>query len=310
MMNRMIKRTGSTLMLALMILMLACGMAAADFSMPVADGDYDVFEGLDENRINVLLIGTDTRENDMDTGRADTMMICSLHKQTGDVKIVSLSRDLWVKMGERNHQNRLNAAHTFGGANLLIQTINRTFDMNIEHYVTVNFYGICDIVDALGGVTINIRADEASLVNQMAEPKFSNVEIIPLEKQDGEQVLCGAQALAYARIRSLDNDIERQNRQRKLLMAIAAKVRECSILDIPGIISTCLEYVKTNLTLGEILPLAIGVLDHGISDIALRGIPQEGEYSYESGDGVSKLIINEDRMTEVIHQFIYQTQAQ
>ena len=162
--------------LLLALLLPAC-TALADYSMPVKDGDLSVYGGLDENVKNILLIGTDTRENETASGRADTMMICSINLKTGLINVISLARDTWVTMGDNGHENKLNAAHTFGGPNLLMQTINRTYNLNIEHYVTVNFYGICDIVDTLGGVTIQLEKDEPWAINSTVEESLSLIHI-------------------------------------------------------------------------------------------------------------------------------------
>ena len=189
-----------TMLLAMLMLTLPCA-ALADYSMPVKDGELSAYPGLDESVKNILLIGTDTRENDRESGRADTMMICSINQQTGMVHVTSLARDTWVTMGENGHQNKLNAAHTFGGPNLLMQTINRTFNLNIEEYVSVNFYGICDIVDTLGGVTIQLQKDEPWAINTTVEEEYGNygdVRIASIPSDATEARLCGAGGLQHA----------------------------------------------------------------------------------------------------------------
>lgn len=296
-------------LLALLMLALALPMAAmADYSMPVADGDLDAVQGLDETWINILLIGTDSREKNLDSGRSDTMMICSLNKETGEVKITSLARDTLVTMGEHGHQNRLNAAHTFGGANLLMQTINRTYGMNIEHYVTVNFYGVCDIVDVLGGVHVQLHEGEAWAINSGASSEYGAYGeggITPIPNDATEADLCGVQALSFARIRKLDNDFGRQDRQRRVLLGMFNKIKECSILEITSVIKTCLQHVKTNLPFTQIITLAVGILDHGVAGISMQAFPDEGEYKYESVDGASMLLVDYEYGKQKIHNFIY-----
>lgn len=294
------------LLMLLAALLLGSCCALADYSMPVADDDLRPAQGLDENWINVLLIGTDTRENELDSGRADTMIICSLNKQTGAVKLTSLQRDTWVQIGDSGNKNRLNAAHTFGGANLLMQTINLTYNMNITQYVTVNFYGIADIVDALGGVTVYLEEGEAGTINSSVEEKYSETDTQRITTGVGEARLNGAQALAYVRIRKLDNDFGRTNRQRKLLSAMLTEVKNGSMLQKMDFISECLKCVKTNLSLGDILTLSSVVLEHGLGDFSTNTVPGEGMYHYDSADGVSKLVIDQEECTRAIHQFIYE----
>lgn len=299
------------MLLTIAVLVLPCA-ALADYSMPVADGDLSLYPGLDENVKNILLIGTDTREHQLESGRADTMMICSINQQTGMVHVTSLARDTWVTMGENGHQNKLNAAHTFGGPNLLMQTINRTYHLNIENYVTVNFYGICDIVDTLGGVTIQLKEDEPWAINSSVDESYGDygdTRITPVPRDATEARLCGAQALAYARIRKLDDDFGRQARQRNLLMAMAREVGNCSIPQMISLATTCFEYVKTNMNLLDIISLATKVLMTGISDIQMHAYPQEGEFKYDSADGVSKLIINQAHGIEKLHGYMYPNTA-
>lgn len=297
-------------MLAMLMLLLAFGGAAAlaDYSMPVADGDLSLYPGLDENVKNILLIGTDTRDKNLASGRADTMMICSINQKTGMIHITSLARDTWVNMGENGHENKLNAAHTFGGPNLLMQTINRTYHLNIEHYVTVNFYGICDIVDTLGGVTIQLAQDEPWAINSTVDESYGDygdTPITPIPSDAAQAHLCGAQALAYARIRKLDDDFGRQARQRNLLMAMAREVANSSIPRMMALAKTCFEYVSTNLSLMDIISLATNVLTTGISDIRMHAFPEEGEYKYDSTDGVSKLIIDQEYAIKKMHGYMY-----
>lgn len=296
-----------TAALLLAALLIPC-TALGDYSMPVADGDLSVYEGLDENVKNILLIGTDTRENNLTSGRADTMMICSINQTTGMINVISLARDTWVTMGDNGHQNKLNAAHTFGGPNLLMQTINRTYNLNIEHYVTVNFYGICDIVDSMGGVTIQLEKDEPWAINSTVEEEYGDygdTPITPVPSDATEAKLCGAQALAYARIRKLDNDFGRQARQRRLLMAMAREVTNCSIPQMISLATTCFDYVTTNLSLFDIIGLATKVMSTGVSDIRMYAYPEEGEFKYDSADGTSKLIIDQAYGIEKIHGIFY-----
>ena len=302
----MIRKMMLVLLAALMLAM-PC-LALADYSMPVAKDALDPYPGLDESVRNILLIGVDTREKDMDSGRADTMMICSINQKTGMVHVTSLARDTWVTMGENGHQNKLNAAHSFGGPNLLMQTINRTYNLNIEDYVTVNFYGICDIVDTMGGVTVPLQKDEPWAINSTVEESYGDygdTPITPVPREATEAKLCGAQALAYARIRNLDSDFGRQARQRNLLMAMARQVGNCSIPQMISLATTCFEYVKTNLSLLDIISLATNVLKTGIADIQMHAFPEEGEYKSDSSDGVFKLYIDQAYAIQKMHGYMY-----
>lgn len=294
------------LALLLVLVLLPCAALGEEYRMPVADDELDAAEGLDENVINILFIGTDTRLDEDPAGRADTMMVCSLNKTNGAVRITSLQRDAWVTIGDNGHQNKLNAAHSFGGPNLLMQTINREFGLNITKYVAVNFYGICDIVDALGGVTVQLEDDEAGTINHTVDAKYGKVRPEWIPDDATEARLCGSQALAYVRIRKLDNDFGRTSRQRKLIYAMAQRLAECSIPELIKTATTCFSFVKTNIGLLDAIDLATTVLKVGVSDIAMQTAPAEDEIRYDSSDGVSKLIFDKEQVTQKIHNFIYQ----
>ena len=289
----------------LLCVTLLSGAAIAEYRIPVEDHELDAVEGLDENVINILLIGTDTLEKDMDGGRADVMMICSVNKKTGALRVASLQRDTWVTIGENGMQNKINAAHSFGGVNLLMQTINRTFGMNIEKYVKVNFYAVCDIVDALGGVKVELEPEEIPSINRGSK-EYANVEPEQIPSGTREATLTGSQALAYARIRHLDNDFGRTARQRKLLYAMAKKLSESSIPEMINTATVCFEYVQTNLSLLDMISLATTVMKNGLNDMRMKAFPAEGDYHYGTGGGPSRLIIDNDQVAQTLHEFIYQ----
>ncbi len=292
--------------LLLALLLPAC-TALADYSMPVRDGDLSVYEGLDENVKNILLIGTDTRENETASGRADTMMICSINQTTGLINVISLARDTWVTMGDNGHENKLNAAHTFGGPNLLMQTINRTYNLNIEHYVTVNFYGICDIVDTLGGVTIQLEKDEPWAINTTVEESYGNYGDAPIQRVPSDATearLCGAQALAYARCRKLDNDLGRGERQNRLMAAMVRQTKHLSIARIIDIFKTLNGAWRSSLSGGEQVRLLASALWLRGAETAAVGMPFEGHWHYGEVNGNNGVVINLPENTRLLHEVL------
>ena len=304
--KKMNMKRHAAFLLALVMLFFIPGAALAAYSMPVADDDLSINEDLDDTWRNILLIGTDTRERKSMAGRSDTMMICSLNEETGEVKIISLARDTWVEMGDKGHMNKLNAAHSFGGPNLLMQTINRVYDLNISEYVAVNFYGVADIVDAMGGVQVQLDKGEASVINNTVNAEYGNTKTEPIPKEASEATLNGAQALAYARIRKLDNDFGRQSRQRKIISGMIEKAKACSPLELIGLLKTGLQYVSTNLEMTDILSLTMTMMDKGLDNISMISIPSKGHYHYENNDGTSKVIVDPEQCAQEIHAFIYE----
>lgn len=295
-----------TMVLLLFVGLMCFAPAVADYRIQVSEDQLNPTQGLDEQWLNVLLIGTDTRENVQNAGRSDTMMICSYHQKTGEVKLTSLARDMWVQIPGGGN-NKLNAAHSFGGPNLLMKTINEIFHLNITKYVSINFYGLRDIVDSLGGVDIELEAGEASTINRMVAQEFRSARIENLiSGLVGVTHLNGAQALQYARIRYLDNDFGRTGRQRKLLGAMLEQVKRLSLLEQMNFARTCMEHVSTNISVIEVVGIGMNVMSNGISGFEQLSIPQTGDYHYDSSGGISKVVFDRDACIQAIHTFIYE----
>lgn len=253
----------------------------------------------------ILLIGTDTREDEGAEGRADAIMVCALERDTGAIRLISLARDMWIQIPGRKSHNKINTAFRFGGAQMMMDAVNQTLDLDIEKYAAINFYGFCDVVDALGGVTVELEKGEASVINRTASSEYSDVPMNRIPSDAESATLTGAQALTYARIRELDNDFGRTGRQRKVFVAILEKVASLSILEQLEFIKLCLSCVETNVGLVEIFSLGTTVLAHGFDDMEQLVLPSQGNYHYDSADGTSKIIFDADAVREEAHQFIF-----
>ena len=230
-------------------------------------------EALPDYVVNILLLGVDNRSVELVSGRADANIICSINTQDGSIKLTSIARDTAVVVPGYKSQKRLNTAFKFGskdgdiakGAELAMKTVNRNFQMNIERYVVVNIHGLADIIEALGGVDMELTKGEAQAINyelHVKEP-MDDVQRDKLEVADGVQHLDGMEAVTYGRIRNLQgqNDLNRNERQRKLLEALLKKVMEdMDITKFLNLIETALPYGKTNLTADELLSLGMTVL--------------------------------------------------
>ena len=250
----------------------------------------------------LLLIGTDTREDVADAARSDAMMICAIHRETGEVRLASLARDMWVSIpGMRGH-HKLNAAHSYGGPKLLMETINTLFDMNLTQYVSVNFYGMSALVDAIGGVQVDLTAGEVSFINKRGKEVYGSEAAPPLPAGAQTATLNGAQALSYARIRQLDSDFGRTARQRKLLSALLQKVRGFSLAEQLELYAQALDCVSTNLSPLELIELGTLVLD---SELAVSELSLPAEFRYDNSGSVSKVLFDQAEVTRALHAFLY-----
>ena len=276
-----------------------------------------------------LLLGVDNRSVELVSGRADANIICSINTQDGSIKLTSIARDTAVEVPGYKSKKRLNTAFKFGskdgdiakGAELAMKTVNRNFQMNIERYVVVNIHGLADIIEALGGVDMELTKGEAQAINyelHVKEP-MDDVQRDKLEVADGVQHLDGMEAVTYGRIRNLQgqNDLNRNERQRKLLEALLKKVMEdMDLTKFLNLIETALPYGKTNLTADELLSLGMTVLSgsamqnlaSGGEVVGQFGIPMEKQYGYREFNGESLVYISDKRMQTTLtamQEFIY-----
>ena len=242
---------------------------------------------MDPDVENILLIGLDTRNPYAFEGRSDTMMILSFNKKTGEVKLVSLLRDILVPITGHGW-NRLNSAYAFGGAALCINTINDYFGLDIQKYATVNFACVVILIDKCGGVDIELSASE---VNYIKEGTGSEPESLG----NGRYHLTGDEALRHMSNRSsIGADFDRTSRQRAVLTAIYTKLRsEKTLNEIMDILTFGFAYVRTNMPLSTITSLASSIYSFG-SGLKMTSdkIPCNGSFSFGYYKGMAIININ------------------
>ena len=236
----------------------------------------------DDGRINLLLIGQDSREPGS-RARSDTMILCSLHPGRHTITLISFLRDLYVQIPGHS-DNRLNAAYAFGGMPLLKETFTQNFGLRLDGCMEVDFQRFVQLVDLMGGIQLDLRQDEAQFLNQLRGADTLT---------EGVQQLDGEQALAYVRIRNLDpdGDFSRTLRQRKLLTALLEQLRKCSVREALSLIGVLKDLVSTDLTKTQIASYAATVLPFlsGAETTHMR-IPADGTYYPDTIDGMAVLI--------------------
>ncbi|MBQ2764867.1 MAG: LCP family protein [Firmicutes bacterium] len=200
---------------------------------------------------NIALFGVDARD-DSDTGRSDAMMVVSVDLIRGDLKMISLLRDTKVPI-EGHGETKLNHAYAYGGPELAVKTINQNFDLDIKEFVTVNFNELAAVVDAVGGVTLEVSEEERQQIN------YNMIETAPDHpkvESSGYVLLDGTQAVAYSRIRSIDSDNARTDRQQEVLNGVFASVQTMGPLQFPKFVHDFSEIVDTSLSSLNVLKLA------------------------------------------------------
>ncbi|MBE5776104.1 MAG: LytR family transcriptional regulator [Clostridiales bacterium] len=265
-----------------------------EFRYQVADGDYSVTEGLDEDVMNILLLGTDSAAA-VNAGRTDSMIVCSVNVRTGAVKLSSIVRDLYVQMPGMKSKNRINAANAFGGPNMAIKCVNEALNLNITRYISVNFTAFRELVDLVGGVEIELTSAEAREVERVSG----------MATKGGKQLLTGRQALEYCRIRKLDNNFGRNERQRKFLSAMVDKVMTGTRPEqLMPLAQTAMKYVSTNLSTSDVMTLLFTVVPN-MKEMEMYSCPQNGEFHYEEINDASVVVGDLDKIRTTLHAFIY-----
>lgn len=212
-----------------------------------------------KNVINILLVGLDSKDALKNGGRSDSLILVSLNKKTEKISMCSFFRDSWCYMNVAGKDSyaKINSSYLYGGPDALIDTIERNFKIDIDHYVAVDFSSFRDIIDALGGITVEVQEYEANYINR-TNPDF-HIEPGPAVK------LTGKQALVFARIRKsdYDSDVSRTRRQRQVITSLIQSAKNASLSQLNNTLDALFAYVKTDLTKSQILSYGAQALTKG-----------------------------------------------
>lgn len=265
-----------------------CGILCFSMLIPAASA-ADSCAGL----IHILLIGQDSR-SDGEPARADSIILCSFCPDEKRIIITSFLRDLYLSIpGHQN--NRLNAAYAFGGMELVKQTVETNFGLNIDGCIEADFSQFPQIIDTLGGVSIPLRQDEADAINKT----------VPGSLSEGDCLLTGQQALAYSRIRKLDSDgdFSRTERQRKLITSLLDSYRSASLLTVLSAVADLIPMITTDLSKKQILRLA-SVLFPLLDSPRIQSlrIPAAGTFTYRRIRDMEVLTADMEELRKILHQ--------
>lgn len=279
-------------------------------------------ENVEQNEVmkgyrNIALFGVDSRNGSLGKGtRSDTIIIASINQDTGDVKLLSVFRDTYLNLGNDTY-NKCNAAYAKGGPEQAITMLNKNLDMNITDYITVGFDGLIEVIDALGGVDINVAENEISHLNNyqisMVGTTTDGVTFTATEGKDytavthsGMQTLNGLQATAYCRIRYIGNDFQRAQRQRDVIAAIAEKAKKANVSKLNDVANGVMDNVSTSLDISEILSVMKDLGNYSI--VANDGFPFE-EYRTTGtvgSKGSCVIPLDLEKNVEELHRFLFE----
>ena len=265
---------------------------------------------------NIALFGVDSREGDLGKGtRSDSIIIASINEDTGEIKLCSVYRDTYMNLSNDSY-NKCNSAYAKGGPEQAIIMLNMNLDLNITDYVTIGFDGLTDVIDALGGVYVDISEAEIPHLNNyqisMVGTTTDGQTFTATEGRDyiavksaGHQKLNGLQATAYCRIRHVGDDFERAERQREVLAAVMDQAKQASVGELNKILDKVLPHVATSLDVDEMIGMLSDVTKYNIA--GSDGFPFESNRATGKVGGKGSCVIpnNLAQNVEMLHAFLF-----
>ncbi len=274
---------------------------------------------------NIAMFGVDSRDGENE-GRSDAIMVLSIDSRTHTLKMASFMRDSNVYIDGYGY-DKLTHAYAYGGPELAVRTLNQNFQLDITDYITVNFYDMTEIVEAFGGVELELTGEEMLEVNRNLWNLSREAEDVgaeaPIKDSDyftdvngthnmvdgeyagGKFLLNGAQAVAYSRIRYIGGDGERTSRQHEVLKGLLQRAKQRTVFAWPSIVHGVVPHCETSLNFLDMVKLAPFAFGHIEIESATFPGEAEGAYDTKNGDGQYVMGFDEGLMQENLHRFIY-----
>ncbi len=245
---------------------------------------------------NILIIGTDGRTSS-DEGRSDTIILLSINEHSREITMTSVMRDIYAYIPNYGY-DKINAAYSYGGAELVMDTFEENFGIKVDEYISLNFTAFAGIVDAVGGIEITLSDAEAQEVNNILKNEVN--ELMGDEKESdfldggGTYRLNGKQALCYSRIRYVgDADFERTMRQRNVLSEIISEAKTINPVKLDKFLSKALPQLTTNISKSSLYLYFIKSPMYMLTyDVKQMRIPVDGSWSYADIDGSSVISLD------------------
>lgn len=255
-----------------------------------------------EGVINILLVGQDRREG-QGRQRSDAMILCTINKNTKTITLTSFLRDMYVTI-PNYYRQRINVAYQLGGFKTLNATLEHNFGVRADHCIEVDFSGFRDIVNVLGGVDVKLTKAEADYLNRRGnwgvDDGNANWHLV-----EGVNTLTGDQAVAFSRIRALDSDWGRTNRQRVVLNALLQKAKTMDLGQVNDFINEVIPMIATDMTPSQITGYALDLLPM-LSSVTIKDqtIPADGTWQYATINGNSVITVNFEKNQQILREII------
>lgn len=251
---------------------------------------------------NVALFG-------VDGGRSDAIIIASINQYDHSIKLLSIPRDTYVQV-EGHGKTKINHSYAYGKEQLALKTINSNFGLNISEYVTINFKGLINVINAIGGIELEITQAEKNYINQYVGESYALTgKKTQLLSSYGKVKLTGEQALTHARNRTIGSDFEREERQRNVITAAMNQLTKKSIPELWKLSDSILKEVKTNLDVTECMGIATNVLGNKseyFSNITSKQIPAVEDGKGQMISGVYYFVCDLDKAAQTFKDTIYE----
>ena len=259
-----------------------------------------------EEYTNIALFGLDTRQaGSLGKGnRSDTIMVASINNDTKDVKIVSVYRDSYLNLANDKYR-KCNEAYSVGGPEQAVAMLNMNLDLKIDHYMSVDFLAVSEVVDLLGGIEIDVDEYEIEHLNNytVETSKVTGKKTQKLTKT-GLQTLDGVQATSYCRIRyTAGDDFKRTERQREVLETIAKKAKTMSVSQLDEIIKKVFPMCATNMTVDQLLAIAADGLSYNI--VGTSGFPFDVVTDSVGSAGSCVVPVDMEKNVSQLHKYLY-----
>lgn len=249
---------------------------------------------------NILLLGVDARsDEDEETSRSDSMMLISLDTKHHCIKLISFLRDTWIYIPAKDKSQRLNAACSYGGYQGVVDTIEYNFGIDIDGYVVTDFEMFKVMVDSIGGVEIDVTEAEAKEVTNH-QKRYDHVTL-----EAGKHTLTGEQALAYCRIRKIDTDWKRTERQRTVMQEILKGILHSGPITDYKMAKNVAPYIETNLSKSEIINAAMRAVYCVSGGFVQTSCPFDGTWEYTKKSGASVIGIDVEKNKNMLIDYIY-----
>ena len=252
---------------------------------------------------NIAVFGVDSRDGNTKNALADVQMICSIDRSTGEIRLVSVYRDTYLKINSEGSYHKINEAYFKGGHKQAVSALEENLDIKIDDYATFNWKSVAEAINILGGIDLEITPAEFKYINGFITETVNSTGIGSYQlEQAGMNHLDGVQAVAYSRLRLMDTDFQRTERQRKVVELALAKAKQADVSTLTSLAGYMVQEISTSVGVGDVLPLAKDIGKYHIGETA--GFPFSRQ-TMKIGKMDCVVPTTLESNVVLLHQFLY-----